>query len=945
MKKPFFLSILFLSLFSFAQQPATSVNDLVKGLEQREELAKRSIVKKLPFKNIGPTVMSGRVTALAVNPQDPTEFYVGYATGGVWHTRNNGTTFIPLLDNTLTQNVGSLAMDWKNNILWVGTGEVNASRSSYAGIGLLKSSNHGETWENVGLKDSHHISSIIINPENPDEVVVGSAGHLYSTNEERGVFKTTDGGKTWKKTLFVNDQSGVIEIMEDPKNFSTMYAAAWDKDRKAWDFRESGVGSGIYKSTDAGNTWTKISEKSSGFPTGEGVGRIGIAVYDDNIVYAIVDNQFRKDIKETSSSREGLTKEDFKKMNINEFLALENDKLQQFLRANGFQEKYRAENVKNMVRSGTVKPEDLANYLEDASTIMFDTPVIGAEVYKSTDGGKSWNKTHEDYLDGLYYSYGYYFGKIHVDPGNENTIYIYGVPILKSKDGGKTFTSIDAENVHADHHALWINPERPGHLINGNDGGLNISYDEGKSWILKNSPSVGQFYAVNVDNESPYNVYGGLQDNGVWVGPSNYRPGRGWEQSGDYPYKSIMGGDGMQVEIDSRNSNIVYTGFQFGNYYRLDRANDKSTYIQPKHELGERPYRFNWQTPILLSPHNQDILYLGGNKLMRSMNQGNDWQAISGDLTKGGKVGDVAYGTLTSISESPLQFGLLYAGSDDGMVHVSRNGGGDWTNITGKLPKDMWVSRVIASKHKKERAYLTLNGYRWDNFKPLVYVSEDYGNTWKNISSNLPDSPVNVIREDPDKEHILYLGTDNGAYVSLDRGNSWEVFAEGLPQVAVHDLVIQPREKDLILGTHGRSLYLADISLLQELDSGKMNEVVVAELSPVRSSRNWGRQSNAWRQPYEPSVEVPFFAPSEGNATITVESENDLEVQRMQTPVVRGVNTFKYDLSVSESAVEKMETDKKPEKADNGKYYLPAGKYKILVSLNGKESTTEMEIK
>mgnify|MGYP001241228132 FL=1 len=502
-----------------------------------------------------------------------------------------------------------------------------------------------------------------------------------------------------------------------------------------------------------------------------------------------------------------------------DFLALDDKKLNQFLKMNGFQEKYRAENVKQMIRVGTVKPEDLAKYLENANSALFDTPVIGAEVYKSIDGGKTWNKTHKGFLDDLYYSYGYYFGKIHVDPSNANKIYVYGVPILKSADGGNTFESINADNVHVDHHALWINPKMSGHLINGNDGGVNISYDDGKTWIKNNAPAVGQFYSVNVDLQKSYNVYGGLQDNGVWVGPNNYEANPGWMQEGKYPYEFLMGGDGMQVEIDNRNSDIVYTGFQFGNYYRLNRKGGAPVYIQPKHELGDSPYRFNWQTPILLSPHNQDILYLGGNKLMRSMNQGDDWTAISEDLTQGGKPGNVAYGTLTSISESPFLFGLLYTGSDDGLVYVSKDAGGSWTKISDTFPKDLWVSRVIASSHKKERVYVTLNGYRWDDFKPYVYVSDNFGATWKDISSNLPASPVNVIKEDPVNQDLLYLGTDNGAYASFNRGETWEVFSKELPNVAVHDLVIQPQAKHLVLGTHGRSLYVADISLLQKLNS------------------------------------------------------------------------------------------------------------------------------
>ena len=566
--KHVFTILMLISGLIFAQQPPTSAESVKQALEQKRDMMASSLVKNVPFKNIGPTIMSGRVVDLAVNPDMPSEFYVAYASGGVWHTINNGTTFTPILDTSDTQNVGHIAVHWPSRTIYVGTGENNSSRSSYAGIGLLKSTNNGETWENMGLMDAHHFAPILIHPDNPDVVTVGVTGHLYSPNTERGIYKTTDGGKTWKQTLFVDDISGIIDLQHSPDNYNVMYATSWTKDRKAWNFSGNGTNSNIYKSTDAGDTWTKVSTESSGFPRGEGVGRIGVAVFNDDVVYAIHDSQFRRpnDVSRGSATKRGLSKDDFKTMSNDTFLALDNKKLNTFLKTNGFQEKYRAENVKQMVRSGNVKPIDLAKYLEDANSLLFDTPVVGAEVYRSTDGGKTWQKTHEDYLDGIYFSYGYYFGHIHVSPANQNHIYIYGVPILKSKDGGKSFTSISAENVHADHHALWINPKNPNHLINGNDGGLNITYDDGDNWIKNNSPSVGQFYAINVDNETPYNVYGGLQDNGVWKGAHNAREDKAWHQRGQYPWKGIMGGDGMQIQIDNRNSNIVYTGYQFGNY-------------------------------------------------------------------------------------------------------------------------------------------------------------------------------------------------------------------------------------------------------------------------------------------------------------------------------------------------------------------------------------------
>ena len=943
--KFFTVSLFVCSFLSQAQQPATTSQTIDITLDQKEEMTKTSLVKNIAFENIGPTVMSGRVTDLAVNPENPIEFYVAYASGGLWHTTNNGTTFTPILDSSNTQNVGDIAVDWNTKTIWVGTGENNASRSSYAGIGILKSTDNGKTWQNMGLRDSHHIGRILINPNNPDEVTVGVTGHLYSANSERGIYKTTDGGKTWKQTLFVDDMSGIIDLQHAPNNYNTMFASSWTKDRKAWNFDGNGNNSAIYKSIDAGQTWTKVSTEKSGFPTGNGVGRIGLAIYNDTTIYAIHDNQFRRPDEPKKKDSDELLKDDFKMMSTDAFLKLDDKKLNEYLETNGFQENYKADNIKQMVRSGKVKPIDLSKYLEDANSLLFDTPVIGAEIYKSTDGGTTWKKTHDGYLDDLYYSYGYYFGHIYVAPNNVDHIYVYGVPIVKSKNGGKTFTSIDAENVHGDHHALWINPKNPNHLINGNDGGVNITYDDGENWIKNNSPSVGQFYAINVDNEKPYNVYGGLQDNGVWVGANNAREDARWHASGQYPWESIMGGDGMQIQIDSRNSNIVYTGFQFGNYFRIDREKDDQTYIQPKHELGENPYRFNWQTPILLSPHNQDILYLGGNKLMRSMNQGTDFTAISGDLTNGGKKGNVAYGTLSSISESPFQFGLIYTGSDDGLVHITKDAGGSWTNISSTVPKDLWVSRVVASSHKKERVYVTLNGYRWDDFSVYIYMSDDYGQAWKSISSNIPASSVNVINEDPKNENILYVGTDNGAYVSFNQGSSWEAFSKALPNVAVHDIVIQPEANDLLLGTHGRSIYKTNIVDLQTMTIEKMNNVITLfNVESVRHSSRWGSSFGTWSKPFEPSTAIKFYANASGKQTVKILSEKNSELQTFSVDADKGFNVTDYDLTISESgkkALLKEDSTIDIKNADNGKFYLPKGVYAIQL---GSEKT-KLELK
>ena len=891
-----------------------------------------SIVKNIPFENIGPKVMSGRIVALEVNPADPTEFYAAYASGGIWHTKDNGISFTSITDNAPTQNIGEIAMHWPSKTLWVGTGENNASRSSYAGIGMLKTTDNGISWEVKGLEDSHHIGKILINPNNPEEVVVGVTGHLYTPNAERGIYRSEDGGDSWEQVLFVNETSGIIDMSIVPNNFNIQYAAAWQKDRKAWNFSGNGSSSGIYKSTDAGKTWALISTDESGFPTGTGVGRIGLAVYDENTVYAIHDSQFRRP-DDAPKKANGLTKNDFKSMSKEAFLALQDKSLNAFLKENNFQEKYRAANLKNSVRNGLVMPKDLAIYLEDANALLFDTPVVGAEVFKSTDGGTTWTKTHTGYIDDLYYSYGYYFGHIHVAPKNGDKIYIYGVPLLKSDDGGASFTSIGKSNVHSDHHALWINPNKPGHLINGNDGGVNITYDDGAHWMKNNSTAVGQFYAINIDHEKPYNVYGGLQDNGVWKGAHNARNDERWQATGHNPWTSIMGGDGMQVQIDNRNSNIVYTGYQFGNYFRLNLETKKRTYIQPKHELGEAPYRFNWQTPILLSSHNQDILYLGGNKLHRSLNQGDDWATISDDLTQGGKKGNVAFGTLTTIAESPAQFGFLYTGSDDGYIHRSENGGGSWDRISDDLPQDLWVSRVIASEHQKERVYVTLNGYRNDDFAAYVYVSEDRGISWKSINKNLPNSPVNVIREDPNNDQILYLGNDQGVYVSFDQGQKWQPFNKGLTTAAVHDLVVQPEANHLLVGTHGRSIYKADLAPFQKLNNAFLKqELALLDPEKVKHSKRWGSSYSSWRKVFEPETTFTAFAKTSGAYEMQIKDVKGTVLFSQKGTLDVGFNFVIYALEKDANGIKNYNKNNKklPSKsAKNGTHYLEKGTYSV----------------
>ncbi|MBK8142550.1 MAG: glycosyl hydrolase [Chitinophagaceae bacterium] len=832
---PFVVTLVNLHLATslFAQVPPTPAAERLKVTEQRKALESKSVLNEIKFRNIGPTIMSGRVVDIDANPEDPTEFYVAYATGGLWHTTNNGQSFTPIMDNLDLLFIGDIAVNWTSapRTIWVGTGEVNSSRSSYAGMGIYRSADNGKSWEYLGLPESHHIGKIQLHPTDNNTAWVAALGHLYSANKDRGVYKTTDGGKTWKQSLFVDDNTGCVDLDINPSNPKEIYAAMWYRVRRAWKFEESGSSSGIYKSNDGGDTWKLVSPAGSGFMTGDKIGRIGITVYpkNPNIVYAVVDNNTPKPavVKKNDSTYK---KEEFKNITKEQFAQMNNKWLDTFLRANRFPRKYNAVIVKELVAADKIKPTDLWDFL-DSDDGFQNTGIAGCEVYHSDDAGLSWKKTNEKPI-GIFNTYGYYFAKIYTSHYNPDKVFILGFYSEVSTDGGKTFTTMDKGNVHADHHALWVNPKRDSHVINGNDGGANITYDDGANWFKANTPPLGQYYAVTTDDAKPYNVYGGMQDNGSWWGPSNHKEDIGWIDNGQYAYKMINGGDGMQAQVDTRDNATVYSGSQFGVYgrYNKDRRGAQKS-IRPQHELGDKPLRFNWQTPILLSKHNQDVLYYGSNRLYRSLNKGDTMIAMSNDLTNGRVSGNVPYGTLTTISESPLRFGLIYTGTDDGNIHRSFDGGYSWeqlnqTTTAASLKKgtkppatntklntnQLWVSRVTASQYKEARVYTSLNGYRFDHFAPYLYVSEDHGNSWKPIGKDLPNEPINVVKEDPKDENILYVGTDGGLYVSFDAGNSFMLWNGGLPKsVPVHDIAIQQRDNALVLGTHGRSLYVTKL--------------------------------------------------------------------------------------------------------------------------------------
>jgi photosystem II stability/assembly factor-like uncharacterized protein len=808
---------LFICINAFTQILPTTATERMASMDKKKALLKNSTTTT-KFKNIGPTVMSGRVVDIDVNPNDPTEFYVAYATGGLWHTNTNGQSFTPIFDSVYTTyGIGDIAVNWNSpkRIIWVGTGEVNSSRSSYAGVGMYKSIDSGKTWQHSGLEESHHIGKVQLHPTNPDIAWVAVLGHLYSANKERGIYKTMDGGITWKQTLYKDENTGAIDIDINVNNPLEVYASLWYRTRRANQFVESGATSGIYKSIDGGDTWNSTSDSLSGFMKGNKIGRIGIAVYpkNGNILYAIVDNNMPKSITAKIKKDSTYAIADLKNISKEQFANLQDKWIDTFLKKNYFPKKYNAKQIKADVATGTLLPNCIYDFL-DSDDGFVDRGINGCEVFRSNDAGKTWKKTNDSAIN-IYSSYGYYFGKIFVSPTNENKVIITGIRVQLSNDGGHKFKSIDKENVHGDHHTIWMNPKKDNHIINGNDGGLNITYDNGAHWFFANSIPVGQYYAIATDNAKPYNVYGGLQDNNVWYGSREADLSNEWQSSGHSAFTAINGGDGMQVQIDTRDNKTVYSGSQFGVYSRqhLDSAGKGEVNVRPQHNLGEKPLRFNWQTPILLSKWNQDIFYIGANKLYRSFNKGENLVATSTDLTNGKVNGNVPYGTITTISESPLQYGLLYSGSDDGNVFVSKDAGTSWTKVSNSLPQGLWVSRVVASKYKNGRVYITLNGYRNDHFAPYIFISEDFGNTWKNLSASLPFEPVNVIREDEVKENTIYVGTDGGLYVSNNKGESFMAWTNGLPNsIAIHDITIQKRENEILLGTHGRSIFVAPLN-------------------------------------------------------------------------------------------------------------------------------------
>lgn len=922
------------------------------------------MLKRFVFRGIGPASMGGRIDDLAVVESNPSTYYVAFATGGLWKTINNGTTFEPIFDTYSTHSIGDVAVCQTDpNIVWVGTGEPNNRQSSSFGDGIFKSTDGGKTFTNMGLRETQTIARVVIDPKDVNTVYVAALGHLFGPNKERGIYKTTDGGKTWNNIKFIDENTGFTDLVIDPVDSKTLYAASYQRRRTASGFNGGGLGSGLWKTVDAGKAWTKI--EGNGWPEGL-LGRVGIDVArsNPNIIYAQIEVGAGTGTGAPEETPEGG---------------------QTAGGGGGFggQQQNRPPDPK---RPG---------------------------IWRSEDKGKTWKFVSNENNRPMYYS------QIRVDPSNAEIVYTGGLNFSRSLDGGKTFKSLSGV-AHSDHHAIWIDPKDSKHVMVGNDGGLDVSYDEGETFDFINTIPAAQFYAISADMRKPYYVCGGLQDNGSWCGPSSTRAGGGNGGGGgaspsgitNAEWYRIGGGDGFYTQQDPTDHHIVYAESQNGAAQRIDLrtgqsrsirpraaqrprglrtggptatanppqpattppANSGPEQIRPAQRLGQEAqgeqannqqaqmlasiqagggggfgggnpfqsnivpappegetYRFYWNTPIHLSPHNPRMVYIAANRLFRSLDRGDTWTIISPDLTKQidrrklaimGVPGDQpmaskhdGYATnsvIAVVAESPVQPGILWVGTEDGNLQLSKDGGVNWTNLIGNIkgaPEGyIHISRVEPSHFDAGTCYVTIDNHRNDDMKPYIFVTKDYGATWTSIASNLPaNGNVNVIREDAKNKNLLFAGTEYGLYVSLNGGGEWKKFMTGLPVVRIDDLLIHPRDNDLIVGTHGRGIYICDdISPLQQLNDKTLAADV--HLFDVRSGVNWvtdialsrytGGQK-MFRGPNAPqgtAISYQLKAAPSGDVKITVSDITGKVVRNLTGTKEVGINRVQWNL-------------------------------------------------
>ena len=875
--------------FCFSQASARGqAKPAAKPAEKSAETDYSPLFNQLKLRNIGPAAMGGRTVDFAVLESNTSIIYAAVGPSGVWKSVNAGVTWLPVFHKENAVAVGAVAVSQSNpDIVWAGSGEATARNSVGIGDGVYKSEDGGKTWKNMGLPDSRHISRIIIDTANPDVVYVGSQGHLFGPNEERGVFKTADGGKTWKRTLFVNPDTGASDLAIDPSNNKILYAGMWNYRRNPFYFRSGGAGSGVYRTLDGGETW-KILD-GNGLPSTEViVGRIGLGVSRSrpNVVYALVE------------AKDG-------------------------------------------------------------------------GLFRSDDKGETWSRQCDKRTYDRINFRPFYYSRLTVDPNNDLVVYVYSGSTYVSRDAGKTFTAI-SRGTHPDHHAVWVDPHNSNHIIDGNDGGIDISYDGGRSWYEVEDYAWSEVYQVGLDNRDPYYVYVGLQDNGSWGGPSNSLDGMGIMNHHWYP---VGGGDGFYAQVDQKDYRIIFRNLQMGNIERYNIETGETTGIKPIAPLSEPPYRFNWNSPIYVSPNDPNVLYFGGNFLFKSTDRGRSWTRLGPDLTSndpkkkidsGGPItvdntGAEIHCTILTISESMAQPGIIWVGTDDGLVQVTKDGSQSWTNVTKNikgLPPDSWVSRVEAGHFAAGTAYATFDRHWWDDYKPYIYKTEDFGATWTPLKGNLPDiGYLRVVREDPVNKNLLFCGSEFGLYVSFDGGKSWISKWKDFPTVAVHDIQIHPREKDLVIGTHGRGVWIIDdIRCLEAMPEAINNDFM---LFPARTSVLYSLRSSVeyYSSPGfaapNPSYGacVTYYLKDKPGATdkltLTVLDAQGKEIRVLKATPEKGINRFYWDLR--EAAPETGDAERDDDDygymmGGIGPWALP-GQYKIVLNLNGRKSEQPLEVK
>jgi photosystem II stability/assembly factor-like uncharacterized protein len=723
-------------------------------------------LENIQWRHIGPAAYGGRIDDVEAVIGNPSIIFVGAASGGIFKSVNNGVTWKPVFDKEGTSlSIGDLAIAPSDpNIVWAGTGEPNNRQSSSWGDGVFKSADGGESWTHMGLRDTHHIGRIVIHPANPNVVFVAALGHLWGANDERGLYRTKDGGRTWERVLKIDADTGVVDVAIDGDG-RTLFAAAYQRRRRGWGFVGGGAGSGLYRSLDGGDSWQKLG---GGLPEGT-VGRIGVEISRShpNMVYAIVEH------------KEG-------------------------------------------------------------------------GVFRSEDRGTTWTKQSSLNQRPSYYS------QIRIDPKNPNKIWQLASPLFVSSDAGKTWKSNDTgDKIHVDHHALWINPANPEHLMLGNDGGLYFSYDGSRTWDFIDNLPIGQYYDISVDTRDPYRIYGGTQDNGTWSLPVRTYSLLGITNS---DVVNIAYGDGFYTIADPKDPRWIYANSQSGRTYAVDFETREEKGIRPVPSDPKEEYRFNWSTPMFISPHDSRVVYYGGNKLFRTADRGHTWEVISPDLTKNADWkklpimgperstdtlsrddGVSDFGTITTIAESPLKAGVVYVGTDDGLVQMTIDGGKTWQNITSKfrLPGARWVSRVLVSGHGAGTAYVAFDGHQDDDFKPYIFRTTDNGSSWKSIAGDIPDGMVvNALEEHPRNPNLLFAGTEFGLFVTVNGGANWTHVRGNLPRVPVDDIVLDERSNDVVLGTHGRSIIVLDDAAMLEHVSEKIMTSDV-HLFPIRPATQY----------------------------------------------------------------------------------------------------------